>query len=199
MTEIHLLPVSGESVSLKSKAITSLSGALKSVNFWTTDKNVRYEIYVRNSSDEILVAQSGTCAEMGYYTLPLTSRVPLSANQEFKIDVKITTTTGYLYPLPIEKYSSTKVNGQELPYTDPPIQTGVCFIKASDQDVWQDASQYSENNTQIPINVCLRATVDESDTPSLPASSSLSAGLMIGGLAGLIMIFIIRRAKRPQT
>ena len=88
--------------------------------------------------------------------------------------------------------------GQEVPYTNPPIQTGVCFFKASDQDVWEDASQYSEGSTQIPINICLRATVDESALAPVPAFSSLSVGLMMAGLAPLIVLFTVRRVRRSQ-
>jgi C1A family cysteine protease len=174
------------------------AGVLTSVNFYATDDDVQYEIYVRNSADKILSTQSGICAEMGYYTIPLTSRVPISSGQEFKIDVKITTTTGYIYPIPIEKYTSIKIGGQELPYTDPPVQTGACFFKASDQDAWEDASQYSEGSTQIPVNICLRATVDESALTPVPASSSLSVGLMMAGLATLIVFFTVRRVRRSQ-
>lgn len=174
------------------------AGVLTSVNFWTTDNDIQYKIYVRNSSDTILGVQSGTCAEMGYYTIPLTFPLRLSSGQEFKIDVKITTTTGYTYPLPIEKYTTIKDGSQELPYTDPPIQNGVCFVKASDQDIWQDASQYSEGSTRIPINVCLRATVDESDLAAVPASSNLSIGLIITGFAALIILSTLRRARRVE-
>lgn len=172
------------------------AGVLTSVNFWTTDEDVQYLINIRNGADAVLCTQTGSCAEMGYYTIPLSSRIPLFRGQEFKVDVKITTTTGYQYPVPIEMYTSITDNGQEVPYTDPPIQTGVCFFKASDQDVWQDASQYSEDGTQIPINICLRATVDES--PLVPASSPPSAGIMMAVLGVLVALLTVRRVRRSQ-
>ncbi|MBN1191861.1 MAG: hypothetical protein JXA46_19070 [Dehalococcoidales bacterium] len=168
------------------------AGVLTSVNFWATDSDIQYEIYIRNSADKILRTRSGTCAEMGYYTIPLASPVPLFSGQEFRIDAKITSSTGYMYPIPVEKYTGITSDGQEVPYTDPPIQTGVCFFKASDQDPWQDASQYSEGGTQIPINICLRATVDENGLASVPASSCPGVGLLIAGLAILLVLGKVR-------
>jgi C1A family cysteine protease len=172
-------------------------GVLTSVDFWTTDDDIQYLIYVRDSADQILSTRSGTCAEMGYYTIPLTSPVSLASGQEFRIDVKITTTTGFLFPIPIEKYTTIEDGGQDVPYTDPPIQSGACFIKASDQDVWQDASQYSEDGTPIPFNVCLRATVEES-VSDVPASSDLGAGLMMAGLAAMMVLFTVRKVRWTQ-
>jgi hypothetical protein len=174
------------------------TGLLKSVSFWTTDAKVRYEIYVRSSTDAILSTRSGTCEEMGYYTLPLNSPLYIASGQNFKIDVKITTTTGYLYPIPVEMYTTTLDGGQQVPYTDPPIQSGVCFIKASDQDAWQDGAQYSKNGTPDPLNVCLRATLEDYEGVPVPASSGLSGGIMISAFVMLIGLFISRRLRASQ-
>jgi len=124
-------------------------GDLTHVDFWTTDEDASYEIYVYNDGDPSnglqnqLAYQTGSCDEYGYYSIPLTSPVPVSNGQQFTVAVEMTT-PGYYYPVPIE-YEYTG-------YCEPPIQTGVCFISV-DGSVWEDAGDVYD------WNVCLRARI----------------------------------------
>jgi len=124
-------------------------GFLTHVDFWTTSNDASYEIYVFNDGDPSnglqnqLAYQTGSCDEFGYYSIPLTTPVPMTNGQQFTIAVEMTT-PGWYYPVPIE-YEDTG-------YCEPPIQTGVCFISV-DGSVWEDAGDVYD------WNVCLRARV----------------------------------------
>ena len=105
-------------------------GNLTHVEFWTTSNNTQYDLYVYNDSfGGQLAYQTGTCAEYGYYSIPLTTPVPLTNTQQFTIAVKMTT-PGFDYPLPAEYQISGNI--------EPPIQPGVCFIRHEDGDAWID-------------------------------------------------------------
>ncbi|MGB6873625.1 MAG: C1 family peptidase [Dehalococcoidia bacterium] len=123
-------------------------GELTHVDFWTTSNSAQYEIYVYldgNIGDgltNLATSQSGTCQELGYYSIPLDSPVPLTSGQPFTIAVKMTT-PGYKYPIPVE-YPLTGV--------DPPIQGGVSYVRCGDTDPWDDFALYG-------CNACLRARV----------------------------------------
>jgi C1A family cysteine protease len=127
-------------------------GVLTHVDFWTPDEDASYKIYVYNDGDPSdglqnqLASQKGSCAELGYYSIPLYSPVPVSNGQQFTVAVEMTTPDWY-WPIPIE-YEDTG-------YCEPTIQTGVCFMSA-DGSVWADAGDVYD------WNVCLRArTTDE--------------------------------------
>ncbi|MEW6141578.1 MAG: C1 family peptidase [Chloroflexota bacterium] len=122
------------------------AGSLKRVEFWTVSNNAQYQAYVYNgnqTSTQVLTSQLGTCAEMGYYSIVLTSPVTLTAGQQFTVAVKMTT-PGYYYPVPVECYSSG--------YCNPTIQTGKSYLRAGDSGGWTDAAAYG-------ANACLRALV----------------------------------------
>jgi len=124
---------------------SSQDGNLTHVDFWTTSNNAQYAIYVyldddpTDGLDSLATSQSGTCAEFGYYSIPLDSPVPLTTGQPFTIAVEVTT-PGYTYPIPVEL--------QDVGQTD------VCFIRHLDTDAWEDAAL-----TYHQLNVCLRARV----------------------------------------
>jgi len=134
------------------------AGRLNAADFWTTSNNAQYVIYVYNGQfGSVLATQSGTCAEEGYYSIPLTTTVNLNAGQQFTVAVKMTT-LGYNYPLPVERVWSG--------YCNPPIQTGVSFGKHYDGDAWADLGATAQRNA------CLRARIKINTIPSAPVLSS---------------------------
>jgi C1A family cysteine protease len=126
-------------------------GNLTHVDFWTTENNAEYEIYVYNGSfGTELTSETGTCAEMGYYSIPLTAPVPMTDGQQFTIALKLTNPPGFeysCYPIPVE-YEITD-------YCEPTIQTGVCFVSI-DGSYWEDAGDVYD------WNICLRARINSS-------------------------------------
>jgi len=151
---VSALGYGGSSAWMASVFTASQDGQLTAVDFWTTSSNAQYVINVYSGSfGSLLATQSGTCAEEGYYSIPLISTVNLSAGQQFTVAVKLTT-LGYNYPLPVERAWSS--------YCNPPIQTGVSFAKHYDGDAWSDlGSAYTTK-----YNACLRARVGTSGSTS---------------------------------
>jgi hypothetical protein len=124
-------------------------GVLTHVDFWTTSNNATYELYVYDGSfGSQLAYQTGTCAEFGHYSMPLTTPVSVTNGQQFTVAVKMTT-PGFDYPLPVEIVL--------LGMCEPPIQTEVCFTRHLDGDPWDDAGVGG-------ANVCLRAKITTPDT-----------------------------------
>ena len=120
------------------------SGYLTHVDFWTTSNNAQYELYVYDGSfGSLLAYQTGTCNELGYYSIPLDTPVWVTAGQQFTVTVKMTT-PGYNYPLPVEYLISGLV--------EPPIQSGVCYVRHYDGASWADAAASG-------VNFCLRAKI----------------------------------------
>jgi C1A family cysteine protease len=129
-------------------------GDLTHVEFWTTSNNAEYELYVYDGSFGTQLAyQAGTCDELGYYSIPLNTPVPLANGQQFSVAVEITT-PGYYFPLPAE--GCLEDGGVVL--ADPPIQTGVSFY-SEDGRSWDDLGPYG-------FNACLRARVTTSAGPT---------------------------------
>jgi parallel beta-helix repeat protein len=118
------------------------SGNVTHVDFWTTSNNAEYEIYVWDGYfGSELANQTGTCQELGYYSIPLNTPIPLDAGQQFTIGVNMST-PGYVYPIPVEYGIAERVS--------PTIQTNVSFMRHESGDQWADmaGSDY---------NACLRA------------------------------------------
>ncbi|MCJ7521193.1 MAG: lectin like domain-containing protein, partial [Dehalococcoidia bacterium] len=64
------------------------AGDLTHVDFYTTSSNASYDIYVWDgylSSGTQLAHQTGTCAEPGYYSIPLSSPLSLDAGVQFTL------------------------------------------------------------------------------------------------------------------
>lgn len=140
----------------------SQEGILTHVDFWTTSNNAAYEIYVYldgNISDglqSLASSQSGTCQELGYYSIPLGTPVALTNGQPFTVAVKMTT-PGYNYPLPVEIRWEQGGNT----FANPPIQPGRSFVRCSEGDTWSDLADYQ-------ANACLRARVTSGVIPGQP-------------------------------
>jgi len=124
-------------------------GSLTHVDFWTTSSNSQYEIYVyldgdiSNGLENQVASQTGTCQELGYYSIPLTSPVSLTTGQPFTMAVKMTT-PGYTNPIPIEKVTKWLV--------EPRIQDDVSYARSGDGVPWEELGAQG-------FNVCLRARV----------------------------------------
>lgn len=126
---------------------SSQYGNLTHVDFWTASHNASYEIYVYDGFfDSQLTSETGSCAEMGYYSIPLTTPVPLTDGEQFTVAVKMTT-PGFNYPLVIERV----IPG----YCEPSIQTGVCYARHTSSNSWTDMETYGVDG----YNACLNARV----------------------------------------
>ncbi len=90
-----------------------------------------------------LASQTDSCQEYGYYSVPLSNPITMTASQQFTVGIKMTT-PGYIYPIPIE----TEISG----WVDPHIQTSVSFIRHTDSSSWTDLADYGGN-------ACLRARI----------------------------------------
>jgi C1A family cysteine protease len=144
---------------------SQIVGQLKQVEFWVPSPNAIYQLYIYdgNSGSNLLAQKSGTLQEMGYYSIPLSTPVNLSQGQAFTVMVKLNT-PGYKYPIPIEYVDS---------FAQPPIQSGVTFIRNNDGDEWWDTS----NNGW---NVCLRAVV-EITPPAIHLTQPNGGEVLTGG------------------
>ncbi len=90
---------------------------LTAVDFWAVDPNMSYEIRIFDTlndlgdgnysfTNQLGNTQTGTTTEPGYYSIPLNTTVRLASGDDFIVQVKFTTTTGYQYPLPYERSAS---------------------------------------------------------------------------------------------
>jgi len=139
---------------MASKFTTTAAGSLTNVDFWTTSNNASYIINVYNGSfGALLATKSGTCAEYGYYSIPLTTPVALTNGQPFTVAVKMTT-PGFYRPIPVEFFYSQ----DGTTYFNPTIQTGKCYARHLDGGTWYDIGG---GGTQL-YNVNLRARVSPS-------------------------------------
>ena len=146
-------------------------GTLDKVEFWTTSNNAQYHIYVYRDGDisdglqNLAASQSGTCEEVGYYSIPLDSPVSLTSGEAFTVAVEMIT-PGFGYPIAVEM----AVAG----WCAPPIQSNVSFIRQEGGDSWEDAAPYG-------WNVCLRGVV----TP-LPPVHNINTGENFSTIQGAI-------------
>jgi C1A family cysteine protease len=89
-------------------SVLNSTETLTHVDFFTTANNAQYEIKVWSTvskttnitfSGQLGTTQTGTCQEAGYYSIPLTTTVPLTGGRNYGVQVKFYT-PGYNYPLP---------------------------------------------------------------------------------------------------
>jgi len=146
----------------------SPAGSLTHVDFWAPSNNAQYQINIMNGRfGALLATQSGTCAELGYYSISLNSPLALSDSQQFTVAVKMTT-PGYNYPIPVE---------MAYTYATPTIQSDVSFIRHLDTDSWTDLATVSRN-------AVLRARVNSGTvTPAAPTITNLSGASNISTAA----------------
>ena len=140
------------------------NGTLNKVEFWTTSNNAQYYIYVYRDGDisdgldHLTTSQSGTCEELGYYSVTLNNPVSLTGSEAFTVAVEMIT-PGYGYPIAVE--------GNWTGYCDPPIQSNVSFVRQGDSDPWEDAAGSG-------YNVCLRAITEARPVHNLNTGENFS-------------------------
>lgn len=126
------------------------NGSLKAVSFYAGASSNPYEIYIYTGvtanqprSGSLKKTQKGKINAPGYYTIPLSSLVPIKSGQKFSIVVKITT-KGYNYPIPIE-YKSSSTSGATA-------KAGQSFF-SSNGTSWTDTYKKWVGSN---VNVCLK-------------------------------------------
>jgi C1A family cysteine protease len=87
---------------------------LTAVDFWAVAPNMQYEIKIfdtlnivgskYNFTNPLGNTKTGTTDEFGYYSIPLDTPVQLVTGNDFIVQVNLTTTTGWGYPIPIDYY-----------------------------------------------------------------------------------------------
>jgi C1A family cysteine protease len=128
---------------------TSQCGQLHSVDFWAIDPDMQYEIRIFDAisggpsgytfSNQRGSTQTGITKEEGYYSIPLDTPIWLDSEDDFVVQVKFTTTTGYNYPIPIDYEASSVVSGESYSSCD-----GTSFEKSIDYDIGIRARQNVE-------------------------------------------------------
>ncbi len=97
----------------------AISGYLTSVDFWAVDDYMSYDIYVYEDwtggePSGLLHSQTGgSLTEAGYYSIPLTSFIPVTLGDEFVVVIKFVC-SDYTAPVPID--------------TCWPIETNKCYL-----------------------------------------------------------------------
>ena len=124
---------------------------LTAVDFWTVDVGMNYEIKIWDTrtdlgggnwgfSNQLGSTQAGMTDEIGYYSVPLNTPVPLTGGNDFIVQVEFTTSTvGYYYPVPIDYCTVTWLPPWSgiATYSDDSYAstTGTTFIKSSPYDI----------------------------------------------------------------
>jgi C1A family cysteine protease len=130
----------------------SSSTKVGAVSFYAETLNTGYEIFVytgvttgKPRSGVLKYSAKGSFPLPGYYTVPLSSAVAITAGQKFSVVIKFTT-PGYGWPIPIEDYNSSYSEN----VTSHP---GESFMSAFGTE-WEDL--YYNYNGIYP-NCCIKA------------------------------------------
>ena len=139
------------------------NATLTAVDFWAVDPSMTYEIKIFDTlnggptyytfSNQLGTTQTGSTTEMGYYSIPLDTPVQLINGDDFIVLVKLTTTTGWGSPLPIDYYDATS-----HPW-NPPLPQVFTFSGESYKS--PDGSQFVKPTVDIGIRA--RALSGEPD------------------------------------
>jgi len=113
---------------------------LQAVDFWAVDDSMNYTIYIYDDFDgsvlsNLLHTQSGSTAEAGYYSIPLTAPVWVAKNDEFVVVMQFTC-TGYNYPIPADRFA--------------PIETQKTYISANGTG-WYDMGAGESRDVAIRV------------------------------------------------
>ena len=159
------------------------SSTLTAVDFWAVDDDMGYEIKIFDTlnylgggrysfSDQIGSTQTGTTngGEPGYYSIPLDTSVPLANDDDFIIQIKLTT-TGWGYPIPIDYTSASWLNwGEIATFSDESYYSddGMQFEKPSPYDIGIRARAQSSlvSNLEISLNPDGTTTLSWDGNPS---------------------------------
>jgi C1A family cysteine protease len=148
---------------------------LSAVSFYAGSVNTQYQIYVYTDPTSGPIGGTehigpvGTTNMSGYYTVPLTTTVPLTAGHQFSVVIEITT-PGSNYPIPVE---STKYQWGAL-YSSATGQPGQGYLSATGTS-WTDATQVDTN-----MSICIKAfakTVGVAGAPAVTAQNANSLDL----------------------
>ncbi len=110
---------------------------ITAIDFWATDDNINYDIYVYGDFDgtkvsNLLYSQvGGTCTEAGYYSVDLADPVWVPRGSIFVIAIKFTC-SGYYWPIPCDMFA--------------PLETNKCYMSLTgDSGSWIDMDSYSRD------------------------------------------------------
>ena len=146
---------------------------LAAVGFYALTPNTSYTIYIYTgcsadapTSGTLAVTQSGRTDWAGFFTIPLTTKVALSARQRFSVVLKLTT-PGFNYPLAFE-YAYPGYSSEAT------ASSGQSFL-SSDGSSWLDFTEWRGS-----ANFCCKAYT-QSATVVRPTLSSIA----ISGVSSL--------------
>ena len=129
------------------------TGTLRAVDFWTVSDDTSYEIRVYDDMIDgtmahLLYQQEGRCREIGYYSIPLFSPLPVTGGDDVIIAARLTT-PGNNYPIPADMSFIS------------PVESGRCYLSEDGQS-WMAIGA----GTEIPYDVALRARIVREDPPT---------------------------------
>jgi hypothetical protein len=152
---------------------------LSAVSFYAGSLNTQYHIYVYTdpTSGPIggteYTGPSGTTAMSGYFTIPLSTTVPLKAGHRFSVVIEITT-PGNNAPIPVE----STLQG----YSSATGQPGQGYLSATGTS-WTDATQVETN-----MSICIKAFASKTSVqvgvagaPAVSAQNANSLDLFMRG------------------
>ena len=136
---------------------------LTAVGFYAPAINTTYDIYVFPDNATLALHQQGTLTNAGYYTIALSSPVPLTSGVNFSIEIKLAT-PGYNYPVAIEypfsSYSSSATASPGQSYISP------------DGTTWTDMTAIYPNT-----NVCLKAYTGSASSWTIAGTGDFNGDL----------------------
>ncbi|MDH4197885.1 MAG: lectin like domain-containing protein, partial [Candidatus Aminicenantes bacterium] len=154
---------------------------LRAVATYATDANCSYSLYIYTNvtagnptSGTLVATQSGTLSSAGYFTIPLSSSVPLTSGQMFSVVFRYQTPS-YIYPLPVEEIYSSYSSGA----TSNPGES----FWSSNGSSWTDASARTQQS-----NLCIKAFTGTTGTQLTisgtvrTATGSGLSGITLNGL-----------------
>lgn len=126
------------------------SGYLTSVDFWAVDDNMTYDIYIYDNWTSgapagLLHSQTGgSLTEAGFYSIPLTSSIPVTPGDEFVVVIKFVC-SGYNWPAPIDTCS--------------PIETDKCYLSCDDGSSWIHVGQGSGYDWDVGVRARVEGVI----------------------------------------
>jgi C1A family cysteine protease len=153
------------------------TASLTAVGFYTLSPGSSYEVYTGSSLATKTLRTTGAFAYMGYHTVALPSTVSITSGQPFVVVVKVTSSSGTIYPIaceyPIAGYSSAAASNP-----------GESYVSANGT-TWFDITTIDA--TMAEANVCLKAYTSPSGAGA-PSITSLgpSSGPTAGGTSVVI-------------
>lgn len=145
--------------------------SLMAVDFWAVDVNMSYEIKIFDTltdqgggnytfSTQLGTTQTGSIGEQGYYSIPLSTPVPLTSGDDFIVQVKLTAgTAGWYYPLPIDYYDAT---------SHPWLPTWSSIATFSGESYFSDGGATFTKPSPYDVGIRARAASTPPNAPDSP-------------------------------